>query len=721
MADPNDMATVTVSTDPQSAKSFQVPTDKRQLISWVENKRKQGRAIVPVNQMKLNMAFYLGFQWVTWDHRMRAYRRPTVDIQDPNTPVRISANKIGSFVRTRIANLTKNVPEPECRPVSNSDDDISAARVGTRILKHEMDRLDWAVQLHKFLQWPEIIGWGYIHPWWDANDGKVVGHDPDPDKDGDDDRLFEGNICLDIVAPFELAVDPSSQKSDLSDAIWCVRTTTLTRDAVYERYGVVVNTGGGARNLAQEVHALGAVGQAEPSEQNQEWVNVHQFWMKPCKAAPQGVVVTWVGMQLIDVKRKFPYDHGELPFIQCDQLPGLGTREGRSIVTDLIPLQTDYNDNISREATIRRQLTPKLISAVGQMDPQRVTSRVEHLQYIPGVAQQPPHLEVPNAGWAQQFELGMSRDEKDMADIAGSGDATQGKSATSAAAATTMTLQEADNTKLRISVVELSSFISRVGRQILMLAKQYWAEERTIRTWSDDNVLEAFRYSGADIDERLDVHVSAESGLPRSKAAQSQLFLELQARYPGIIDPQMLVNLIDLPGTDVITKSLDAHTRTQYREIAQLLKGEHPQVRPFHNHVIHLKVLNDFRNSIDYENLPPAMQGHIDAHAAIHEALVLKQMGIQVPTPNEIQDPTAMQQANIASGGPAGHSPGSTQPPIGPGGKPPMPGPGGASPGAPGQQQPMPSQAQMAGIGGPGQPGRVPGISLGNEAQLIGN
>ena len=214
--------------------------------------------------MKLNMAFYLGFQWVTWDHRMRAYRRPTVDIQDPNTPVRISANKIGSYVRSRIARLTKNIPEPEVRPVSDSDDDVSAARVGTRILAHELDRLNWNVELQKFLQWPEVIGWGYVHVWWDADDGDVVGRD-DTVKVGEEDRLFEGNVCIDLVAPFELAVDPSSTKSDLSDARWVIRTTTMTRESAWERYGVVLTSGGSARSLSQEVHALGAVGQAEPS------------------------------------------------------------------------------------------------------------------------------------------------------------------------------------------------------------------------------------------------------------------------------------------------------------------------------------------------------------------------------------------------------------------------------------------------------------------------
>jgi hypothetical protein len=137
-------------------------------------------------------------------------------------------------------------------------------------------------------------------------------------------------------------------------------------------------------------------------------------------------------------------------------------------------------------------------------------------------------------------------------------------------------------------------------------------------------------------------------------------------------------------------------------------------VRPYDNHVIHLKVLNDFRKSIDYENLPIDMQAHVDAHAAIHESLVLRQMGIQVPTPSPTQDPVALTQAQMAAGGPASSpSSSATAPP---------PGPGGQSPGPPGQQTTtaLPQTAQLAGIGGAGQQGQVPGIPIDTQAAATG-
>lgn len=686
-----------------AAKTFKVPTDPDQLLFWLNQKREQGRPLMPYNQMKLNLAFVLGYQWVTWDHRMRAYRRPTIDIQDPNTPVRISANKIGGFVERTISKLTKTLPEAECRPVSDNDNDVDSARVGTRILAHEFDRLKWSSYLQRFLFWPASLGWGYVHVWWDPDAGKSVGPDPDGELEGD---IMEGEVCFDIVTPFDLHVDPSAETMD--QARWAVRTTTMTREAAWEKFDVEL-TGGGARSLTHEVLALGSTGQVDPAHPAEEWVNVYQFWMKPCKAAPKGCVITWANQEILE-RKDFPYEHGNLPFVQCDLIPGF-TREGRTWVTDLIPLQTDYNDLLSRAATIRRQLTPKFIGAVGQVDPQRITSRVETLLYMPGVAATPPHYEAPNGAWAQQFEGGMGRDEADMAERAGINEASSGKAASTAPAASIMALQEADDTKMFLTATALAQFISEVGRQVLLLCRQYWREERTVRVWSDENTIAAYRYQGSDVDERLDVHVSAESTLPRSKAARTQLILELQQRFPGLLDPQTVMNLLEVPGTDLITRSLDEDTRLQWREIGQLLAGEEPVVRPFHNHLLHLKALNSFRKSLDYERLSETDQARFDAHAAVHEMLVLRQQGVQLPTPTPVMDPVALQQAAQVAAGPAG----AFVPQSAPQAPPQAPQPPG------GNSMSEPAIAQAAGIGqGAGTPGRVPNIPVDNQAAAQG-
>lgn len=683
----------TVTRGAAAGKGFLIPTRKDELIAWLNRKRDQGKPLMADTQMKLNMAYVLGHQWISWDQRLRSYRRPEIDPTDPNAPVRITSNKIGGIVERQISKLTKNVPNPECRPVSDNDNDVDSARVGTRILAHEMERLHWNTALQKFLFWPVTIGWGYAHPWWDADAGKFVSED-------DEGEVFEGEICVDYIAPFDLLVDPSADTMDA--ARWAIRVTTLTQEAAWDKFDVRISGGDDRRSLTHEVMALGSIESASGGSQSPEdWVTVYQLWMRPCKAAPKGAVITWAENEIIE-SRDFPFNHKKLPFVQCDFIPGF-SREGRSWVNDLIPLQTDYNDSLSREATIRRQLSPKFIGAIGQIDPNRITSRVEVLQYMPGFGE-PPRLEMPNAAWAQQFEMGMARNAADMGERSGVSEASSGNAASTAPAATVMALQETDDTKMFVSATCLADFIAGVGKQILALARQYWDEERTVRVWSDDNILSAYRYQSSDIENGLDVHVSAESALPRSKAARAQLFLELASRYPDLFDPQKLMSLLEVPQSDLITATLDDHTRCASRENGMLLRGEQPEVKPWHDHVIHLRILDKFRNSLDYEKLDEDGKIRYDAHAAVHQMLVLKQIGVRIPV-GGTGDPQAMAEAEKVDAGRAGQN----APPQG-------------DP-ASGQSPPPagPSTADLAGVGGTGEPGHVPGVPLDTQAASIGN
>lgn len=702
--------------DKKAGRELVAPKDPKALIAWADRRKQIGKSVMSEQQMKLNLAYFLGYQYLAWEPRAKQFIVPPVDPDDKEATVRLTSNKLAPLAERTVAKLSKEAIEPECRPVSDNDNDVSAARVGTRILDSEMTRLHWKTWLQRFYFWPVILGYSYAHPYWNPEAGEYVGkHDPEGPNERD---VYEGNIELEIVPAYELSVDPSA-KDDMTGAKWAVRTTVMTRDAAFERWGVELD-GGAKRSLSQEVMSYGLQSTTE-HDNDDDWVEINQLWLLPGRAAPKGLALTWSNLEVIE-KMDFPFEHGELPFIQGNAMPGVGTREGRTWFTDLLPIQTDYNDALSREATIRRQLVPFLTHEAGSVDPSKIDARVRLIPYRP--TGQPPKLEMPNAAWAQQFEMGMARDEKDMGERAGINDASAGQSASSAPAAAILALQEADDTKLAISATELADFVQRVGKQILSLTRQYWDESRVVRTWSDENIIEAFRYNGSDVEKNLDVHVSAESALPKSKAARTQLVMELQARMPDIMDPQTMIRMLDLPGTDFLVKSMDEDTRRATRENSILLEGGEPVVQPFDNHAIHLKVLNSFRKSADYENLPPEDRARFDAHAAIHEMLVLRQLGLATPGTGE-PNPIAEAQAQTAAQGPAGGHPPAGSPFNAPmytdqaTGKPPS-GLAVASGQAP---SPLANSAiaRRAGIGqSAGQPGRVPGVGMDQQAAAIG-
>lgn len=609
--------------------SFVPPTEPKALIVWAQD-RLENATRLDEFQAKQNLAFMLGQQWGVWDQDRRRFQNPNQKRGDPNAPVRVTVNKMAGLIERVIARLTKNAPTPECRPVTDSQSDVNAAKVGTRILDHELNaRLKLAQRLIELYFWVAPLGWSFFHPRWDPNAGPMVGT---VDEDGETVNVHQGEIALDEVPAFEIRLDPNARR--WRDARWCIRTVAMTKEAVFEQYGKIPN-GEDAESMAEEWRMRTTPSHAENNGSRgtpkpDQYVAVHQFWMRPGgRVKPDGLVFTWSGDTVLEAPKPFPYEHGRLPFIPFNMLPAVGgDPAGRTWVTDLIGMQRDYNDARSREATIRRQLTPKILSPVGAIDPNRLTSRVEVISYNP--IGQAPELMMPDGRWMVQFEQAMNRADAEMGDRAGQQDVSQGKAASSAPAAGILALQEADETKLAISAKEMAASIEDLGFQILMLVKQFWTEDRVIRTWSRDGTLEVDHFSGSDLGEQLDVHVVSESALPRSKTARAQLAVDLWTQ--GILtDHRDFVRMLDLPGTDFLVETLNRDSKQAEREHGHLLRMEPVEVKVWHNHVAHITEHDGFRKTEEYEHLSPEEQAWFDGHVAAHYSLVLQQMG--VPTP----------------------------------------------------------------------------------------
>lgn len=680
------------------SSDFLVPTDTEKLIAWLEKRRELGIEKLPVQQMRLNLAYVLGQQHVIWDNNAKILRSPEVRTSDPNAPVRITANKIGGIVERFIARIVKSAPEPETRPVTDDEDDVNAAKAGTRILQSEMTRLEWMDLLIRHYFWVVTAGMAYMQVVWDSDTGPVLGQ-------VGDETVKSGNISIEIVPPDELSVAPDAK--DMRSARWCVRTKAMTRETVWEAYGKVPAGAAAKRTIADEVNSA-----SNQVSSGSDMIAVHQFWMVPCRAAPNGLVVTWSGTTLLEEPTPFPYNHRTLPFIQFDLLPGIGAREGRTWVNDLINLQADYNDARSREAAIRRTFTPKILASAGSIDPNAITSRVEVISYNP-VGDRPAFM-IPDSGWMSQYEAAMQRADGEMGDRAGQSDVSSGRSSSaSMPAAAILALQEADDTKMAISFNRMAGSIRQVSWQMLELVRQFWTEERLVHTWSEEGALEVARFSSANVSQQLDIVVSTETGIARSKSAQVQLGMDLWGA--GIItDPGQLLRLVKAPGTSFLAEAWNIDSRQANRENEALLLGEVVEVNTFDNHTAHTVEHDNMRKGDGYTKLKRrAAQGdqeaiaiiaNIDAHQMVHNEMMLPQMGVPSPgSPFMSQEQGSFPNEEYID-------------PLT--GLPPNPTmvASGAAPSALANSD----IARRAGIGGTGQPGAVPGIDVDQQAASMG-
>lgn len=681
-------------------------------------------------EAKRNLAFYRGYQYLVnaGTSAQPTLKRALPDDEDPHSRVMITINKVGPQVDRLVAKMTKGNPVPECRPVSQDEKDVSGAQVGTRILASENQRLDMALKIIRLYYWVVPCSTAFLHMCWNDKDGPPVG------KGSKDQPLFKGNVDVNIVPHFQIVMNPDAP--DMHGARWCIHELAMTADEIYEEWGVEVPSDAPRLNtLTDEMSMLGMTSRTT-SDTDTEKFSVRRLWLPKGKSrsCKDGMKFVWCGEKALEDRIDFPYDHNHLPFAQFNFLPPQESAWGTTSITRTIEMQKDYNHARSREADIMDRLVPFLVAAQNQVDPDLFGDLVQILTYR-GAAP-PPSYVTPPDGWQNMWERTMDRADHEFGEATGITEAAKGGLAGTSPGVTVLAQQEAAAEPLHVPAKELTKGLSEYGWQHLMLVKQYWDEKRLVRTWSEAGKLEVERFSRADLSSQLDVHVSPESALPRSKAGRAELAIQLWQN--GLVtDPRVFVRMLELPSTDVLAKSFDEDVKHAERENdmlahCELTSTKQPQIDPdtgqpvidsldgrpvmedvpvfegmpevedWHNQEVHVAVHNSYRKTDEFQKSSDVVKAAFEAHVNVHMEIMGSRQQAQ------------QQQTMMAAGGPpgAGAAPGGPAQELG----------GLVPPNMDGSQRPpVPDITRLAMMGGrAGHPGRVPGVSPDDQAAAMG-
>jgi hypothetical protein len=564
------------------------------------------------NEAKTNIAFIAGDHYAVFDPVSQKFIKPV-----PDGRVRLKVNHIQPLWRGEVATLTESKPQSEVLPATAEDGDEAVALVANQILDYELSRLEFDQVRLEAVMWLCAAGYSFFHPCWDPDTNEVT---------------------LEALPHFEVVVDPAARYST-REARWVLHGRTMTPEEAFDRFGQEFKPDTTVPNWSTN---LLQSGQSTTDTKPQEGVLVLRLWYRPCRKYPQGFVRTVVGGKVLE-DIPFPYEHKELPFIDIHHVRIPGRYAGQAMVTQLIPLQKDYNQNRSRMAEIRGLLSaPKWIAAEGQMDVERLTSKPgEIVTFRPMGPYRPEPMQVPQAPAFLFQDAQQAYNE--MQDIAGQHEVSRGQTPGSGIpAAGIVALQEKDSRKLATTISSLENAVSRVGKQVLELVKQYWEIPKMVRVWSDETGVQSVKlFANTDIKGQFDVRVVPGSALPKSKTQERQDLLSLWDRRV-ISDPRLLLRLIELPSLNTALEVFDKDERQALREHDHILRGD-PEVAAelWHNHGVHIAEHNDFRKTELFEAWEPEQKAMLADHVQQHEDLqqqvaqeeMQKQLALQPPMP----------------------------------------------------------------------------------------
>jgi hypothetical protein len=637
----------------KEVKKLNESEDGKKITDWIMRQYNTMRSVRRTyeRQWYTNLSFYMGKQYVEWSkHEERLVPMPKLDKYTP----RITVNKIRPIIRTEISKMTSQRPTASVMPASNDDDDVFAARAGEQVWASLYDRLNFDRVLGTAAFWASIAGNSYIKTFWD-------------DQGYDANNKMYGDIGWAALSPFNILVpDLIEECLEYQSYVFCVYSKPIEwielayADVIPE--GVNIASSGDVEDLLSPMK----MGITPNTNARPPSALIIEAWVKPgaTKLMPQGGFVTIVNNQIIQAGLKgIPYPHGEYPFAKIDHVP-TGRYYTESVITDLIPLQIEYNRTQSQIIEAKNRTSkPQMIFDEGSVTPQKITTEPGLWIPIRPNAQRPQPIPLQDLpAYVVQFN---ERQQQNFEDISGQHEVSRGQAPGGVSAATAIAyLQERDDTYLSTTIRSIESAVETVARQSLSLAAAYWDVPRLVKSTGEDGGYEAALFKGADIARGCDLRVEAGSALPSSKSARMANVMDFMKF--GYMSPQEGFELLDMPMLQQwttrrgIDKRAAQSENIEFKRIPQeqIMMAEQmyqmqvqagqaqidpntgmpaprPSVIPINewdNDDVHIEIHELMQKGSSYKLLPQHVRDELENHVAQHKARrMARMMGAMPP------------------------------------------------------------------------------------------
>lgn len=592
----------------------------------------------------LNIAFYFGRQYATWTSPYGTAKLVTP--QAPPWRVRLVSNQIRRYIRKEFAKSTKESPTGFVLPASGEDADLMAAKAGDAIIEYLFRETKLQRELKRAVFWAHLCGNGFIKNWYNRKN---------PQQDSVSDMP-----AVEKISPFHLFV-PDIVQEDIEAQPYVIHCASKPKEWIKNTYGVHVSGHASANSGMVEDKFLQAMGITDKN--NKDYAYVKEIWCKPGGYFKDGAVIVWSGSQLLYFSEGWPYSFSDFPVAKIDHIP-TGRFYSESIITDLIPLQKEFNRSRSQIIEAKNRMAkPQLIAPLGSIDANKVTSEPgQIIQYRPGFN---PPQPLPLQSLPSYVIQEIDRNIIDMDNISSQHEVSRGQSPTGVEAATAISfLQEQDDSVLADLISSIEEATEKIGRQFLHHVNQNWDEARKIQIVGLNQQLEAFEFSRSNLNGNTDYIVQTGSASPRSHAAKQAFILDMMKS--GFIHPAQGFKHLDMAETGRLYEEMQIDYRHAQRENLKMSQGvglpppvvdpisgeqipldpstlmEDPNFSGFptntwDNHVVHIMEHDNWRKRQEYENSPPEIKMLFELHDRTHKKMLCLLYGVMPP-----DDPTML-------------------------------------------------------------------------------
>ncbi len=411
-------------------------------------------------------------------------------------------NHIAPIIDSRLARLERLRPTLSVRAFSDEDGDLQAAKLATGVLKFVQERVGLNEIIAKATVWSETCGSVFYKVTWNERGGRKIA------VDGEENPVYEGEVCVDAVSPFEIYPDRLNAES-LDELQSLIHAQVVSPKYVLERFGVEVEK--------EDFSALSISGYSEASSARRpfestgmqaitqkEGVILIERYQKPSVEFPKGRLEIVAGGKLL-FEGELPFKNGEreeriFPFVKQDCLRLPAAFFSASVIERLIPVQRAYNAVRNRKHEFINRISMGVLTVEdGSVDADELSEDGllpgKVLVYRQGgkapemldCGKVPPEF-ADEEGWL----------EKEFSIISGVNDLTQNISSTNVTSATGLQLLlSRDDTRLINTLGSMESAMKEIARQVLRLYRQYAGSARLMTLTGENKKTQVYYFNAS--------------------------------------------------------------------------------------------------------------------------------------------------------------------------------------------------------------------------------
>lgn len=482
--------------------------------------------------------------------------------------VEVKCNQARSLIRNMVTLVSSDRLAFECIALSNDESTFASTRVAKSIVQDVVNRKNVDRLQDKAVEISLVYGSSFYVCKWNTALGEPYV------KDGKGRTLFSGDVDIQVKSPNKVIFDTSC--SDWEEVEWVIVLQRMNKHTIAAQY----------RKLKDELEDVTSLFDNEEGleSQNNDMVEVVEFYHKPTPAVPAGRLLVFVNEDIVLFDGKNPYNC--IPIVPCIPTTIGESLKGYALFSDLLPLQEMLDNEISSISSNHAAFGVQniLMPREADIDIEDLSGmKVIHYSQEGGV---PTALNLAQSS-PELFKMSEVL-KQNMMEISGINSTVRGAPPSGLTSGVALATLSANSIKFASPYIKASQIaLEKLMELVIEEFKTFATSERVVSIAGANNSYISLRFSNADIEEISHIKLRTKNAFSDSVSGRVEIANAL-LQSQLISNPQDYLQILEHGELSAMTDEQITEDDLIQSENEEMRNGSAVQAIFLDDHVAHI-------------------------------------------------------------------------------------------------------------------------------------